>query len=94
MYVGNLRRDCTNFKKQKETNGSTYKFPIRTVGHGNACDCYLDHLLDTLIAKGVIPCMHEKQLSDKVTNAQDDFMFLEDVVSLLEFNNKRNFVTP
>ncbi len=50
--------------------------------------------LTLLFAKGVIPCMHKEQLSDKVTNAQDDFMFLEDVVSLFEFNNERNFVTP
>jgi len=94
MYVANMCRDCTNFKEQKETNGSTYKFPIWIVGHGNACDYYLDHLLDTLICQGVIPCMHKEQLSDKIANAQDDFMFSEDVVSLLEFNNKRNFVTP
>ncbi len=51
MSVINMLENCIIFKKQKRINGSTYKFPIWTVGHGNACDCYLDHLLDTLICQ-------------------------------------------
>ncbi len=51
MYVANMCRNCTVFKKQKGTNGPTYIFPIRTMGHGDAYDCYLDHLLDTLICQ-------------------------------------------
>ncbi len=51
MYVANMCRDYIIIKKQKRTNGSTYKFPIRIMGHGNACDCYPSHLLDNLICQ-------------------------------------------
>jgi hypothetical protein len=30
----------------------------------------------------------------KATKAQDDFLFLEDIVSLPEFSSRKSFVTP
>ncbi len=38
--------------------------------------------LTLLFAKGVIPCMRKEKLSDKTTNAQGDFLFLETLYHL------------
>lgn len=87
-------RDCTVLKKQKGTNGSTYRFPIRAVGHGNTCDCYTGHLLDTLICQRSDSLYAQADKVIKATKAQDDFLFLEDVVSLPDFSSRKSFVTP
>ncbi len=92
MYVANMCKDCIVFKKQKGTNSSTFISKLWVMAM--LVIVILITFLTLLISKEMIPYMRKDQLSDKTTKAQDDFLFLEDVVSLFEFSSKNNFVTP